>query len=457
MQYPLLLLTLLYCTFLQSAELTRTKVENDEEDRPLEIQDLPLEIQDKIRLDVLEYLLRTPSDVHLWRTIMPPISYDCKGPTTDVRLVCMSQDGSKAATSSDGTITVLIWNLNKEPTLVASLSGHTQQISALYMTPDASLLISGSEDATLRLWNLRRHWEPRSLLDPRDPASDSRLLKQPDNAHSKRISALYLTHDCLSALSGSDDGTVVFWNFTDQDDIDAYVIIKADCPIAYVCLASLRTRLYAIIKCTHAGRGRKQALFLYVDISDPKRPNRNISPEICDQLKRQSASISFSDNWDLVEEPTYKITLLGGNNLEIPDILELVGHTQQISSLDISRDDRWLITGSSDTATIVWDLQSKQEYLKYILRKYNNRVLSVAIGGNGRKALVGTAATAEGGIPTLILWDLAPYYSPMYLKDFIEIYAETLALAARRNQTSASAAIEEPSSASAASGEQTLK
>jgi WD40 repeat protein len=96
--------------------------------------------------------------------------------------------------------TIKIWqigNLEQVPTLTLknTLIGHTDTISALAMSSDRQLLVSGSWDKTVRIWRI----------------STGELLKTLVG-HDILISAIAITTDGKTIISGSKDGVIKFWD-----------------------------------------------------------------------------------------------------------------------------------------------------------------------------------------------------------------------------------------------------
>jgi WD40 repeat protein len=79
--------------------------------------------------------------------------------------------------------------------LIRTLIGHTDIITVLALLPDGRRLISGSEDCTLRVWDL-----------------ESGKTLQMLEGHKSAISALGVTPDGLRVVSGSLNGTVRVWD-----------------------------------------------------------------------------------------------------------------------------------------------------------------------------------------------------------------------------------------------------
>lgn len=78
-----------------------------------------------------------------------------KGHADAVGEIAISQDGQLLATGSDDQ-TIKLWNLTTGQPL-RTFSGHSDQITALAISPDAEILVSGGgiEDGSIKLWNLK--------------------------------------------------------------------------------------------------------------------------------------------------------------------------------------------------------------------------------------------------------------------------------------------------------------
>jgi len=80
----------------------------------------------------------------------------------------------------------------------------------------------------------------------------------------------------------------------------------------------------------------------------------------------------------------------------------LSGHESKISSVAISPDNHWLVTGSSDTTARLWNLTAK-DTLKtaIVLSGHENEISSVMISPNSQWLVTRDSDT------TALLWDLA--------------------------------------------------
>ena len=113
--------------------------------------------------------------------------------------VAFSRDGTLlAAGSREGAIKV--WNVTSEAE-VATIEGHTDQVTSLDFSPDGSMLASGSIDSTVEIWNVAT-WATSATLD----------------GHAERIGKVAFVSDGKLA-SVSFDGTVRLWNVTTKSQI----------------------------------------------------------------------------------------------------------------------------------------------------------------------------------------------------------------------------------------------
>ncbi len=76
------------------------------------------------------------------------------------------------------------------------MQGHSETIFSVVFSPDGRHLASGSDDNTIKLWNLELKKEAATL-----------------QAHSGGVASLAFTRDGRYIASGSFDKTVKIWSF----------------------------------------------------------------------------------------------------------------------------------------------------------------------------------------------------------------------------------------------------
>ena len=82
-----------------------------------------------------------------------PVGKPLTGHVRGVTSVAITPDGSRIVSGSlDATIR--IWDLAKGTPVGEPLTGHAGEVTAVAVTPDGRRIVSGSLDATIRIWDL---------------------------------------------------------------------------------------------------------------------------------------------------------------------------------------------------------------------------------------------------------------------------------------------------------------
>uniref|UniRef100_A0A671KZS5 WD repeat-containing protein 48 n=1 Tax=Sinocyclocheilus anshuiensis TaxID=1608454 RepID=A0A671KZS5_9TELE len=108
---------------------------------------------------------------------------------------------------------IFLWDVNTLTALTASnntvttssLSGNKDSIYSLAMNQTGTVIISGSTEKVLRVW---------------DPRTCAKLMKL--KGHSDNVKSLLLNRDGTQCLSGSSDGTIRLWSLGQQRCIATY-------------------------------------------------------------------------------------------------------------------------------------------------------------------------------------------------------------------------------------------
>ena len=297
-----------------------------------------------------------------------------------------------------------------------TLSGHDAPVIVVEYSPDGSLIASGSEDATVRLWD----------------SSDGSLVHEL-NGHTEIVNDLSFSPDGTILASASNDGSVRFW------DVDDGNLIRTIDPLidrVYNVEFSPDGNLIAIggHKCFIELRHVKSGIFRR-SLHQPKCVERyqgtvsywgidftSDGEEIITGEGRSCCGGSIQ-RWE-VEKYVYP-TLLEGYQLRARDLdispddttltvafigssvfwlmdaengslLEtFTGHTYRVNSVVFSPDGKLIASGSRDKTIGLWDLDGT---LIYNLEAHTDAINSIAFSPNGR------ALASASDDKTIIVW-----------------------------------------------------
>ena len=105
---------------------------------------------------------------------------------------------------------IKIWNL-KDSKAPITIPGHIDGVTSIAISPDGNLLASsGSSVHRISLWNLKKGEFIKFL-----------------SGHTKDINSIAFMSDGTTLVSGSDDGTIRFWNTKEGNQLKTYEGISA--------------------------------------------------------------------------------------------------------------------------------------------------------------------------------------------------------------------------------------
>jgi WD40 repeat protein len=237
-----------------------------------------------------------------------------------VNSIAISCDGHILASGSDDK-TIRLWDLNSKQ-LLATLTGHSQAVKSVAFSPDGEILASASDDKTIKLWNLNTHREIYTLV-----------------GHSSGVkSVVFCPGDGGILASGSWDKTIKLWNMNTGTEI--FTLTGHQLQVSAVAFSP-------------------------------------ISPYL--------ASASFDRTIRLWKLP---LNFASKKEFENCPCYTLSGHTWAVLTLAFSPDGKILATGSDDNTIKLWDANTGQ--LIHTLLGHSWSVVALTFSTNGETLISGS-------------------------------------------------------------------
>ena len=320
------------------------------------------------------------------------------GHTGWVLSVAISPDGRTALSGSDDK-TLKLWDLATGREL-RTFTGHSGRVKSVAISPDGRTALSGSEDKTLKLWDLATGRELRTFAGHAHSVSSVAISPDGRTALSgSEDETLYGSED--KTLYGSRDKTLKLWDLATGKELRSFTghpgsfYSVAISPDGRTALSGSEDNT---LKLWDLATGRKLRSFTGHTVSVSSVA---ISPD-------GRTALSGSGGWS------------GDNTLKLWDLATgkelrtFTGHTHSVSSVAISPDGRTALSGSWDRTLKLWDVATGRELRSFT--GHTGWVRSVAISPDGRTALSG-AGRIYGGVDntvdnTLKHWDLTGIEEP---------------------------------------------
>ena len=326
-----------------------------------------------------------------------------EGHTESVNSARLSGDRCFAVSgSSDGTIK--LWEVVSGHCL-RTLNGHTSGVQSVFLSAGGRYALSGGSDWTLKLWDV-----------------SSGCCLRTFEGHTAGVTSVVLSPGARQALSGSDDGTLMLWNtgngaarkspwemsgilgteaaaavesqFQEQLDASRLDLEQGDSRNA----AEALRRARALPGCQWHPEALRAWRGLYVLL--PKRAFTAGWEERTLEGHAEAVSSVF-----LSRDGRYALSGSRDQTLKLWDVASgrclrtLEGHTRAIGSVALSGDACYALSGSNDCTLRLWEIPSG-----CCLRTFEGHtewVYSVSLSANGRYALSGSADR------TLKFWDVS--------------------------------------------------
>ena len=255
-------------------------------------------------------------------------------------------------------------NAEDDPALIRTFSGHSFSVRSVAFSPDGCYALSGSEDKTLKLWDVNRGNCLRTFI-----------------GHSDYVRSVAFSPDGRYALSGSEDQTLKLWDINSGTQIRTFRGYSD----AVMSVAFSPDGRYAL-----SGNYDKTLKLWDINSGTEIRTFRGHSVWV--------SSVAFSPDGRYALSGSYDNTLKLWDINSGEEIRAFSGHSDNLCSVAFSPDGRYALSGSCDKTLKLWVINSGEEIRTF--RGHIDFIRSVAFSPDGCYALSGSSDH------TLKLWDI---------------------------------------------------
>ncbi|CAD8195753.1 unnamed protein product [Paramecium octaurelia] len=294
-----------------------------------------------------------------WKNIKMNEQIKLEGHESSVNSVSISPDGTILASGSADN-SIRMWDI-KTGQLKAKLVGHENAVNQISFSPDGTILASVSGDRTIRLWDVK-----------------TGLLKAQLDGHSNAVLTVCFSPDNTILASGSADHSVRLWDITTRL-VKARLVGHSNS----VCFSPDGTILAS-------GSGDNSIRLWDVKTKEQKAQlngHRDYVRSVCYSPDGKMLASCSADNsirlWD-VKTGQQKV--------------QLDGHSQGVLSISFSPNGATIASGSRDNSIRLWDVITGQQMVK--LEDHRDFVKSVCFSPDGK-----TLASGSGD-KSIRLWDV---------------------------------------------------
>ena len=289
----------------------------------------------------------------------PKLRATLEGHKQQVFSVAYSPDGKTLASGSNDK-TIKLWDV-KTGKERATFEGHTEGVQSVAYSPDGKTLASGGEDKTIKLWDIKTGKERATL-----------------EGHRAWVKSVVYSPDGKTLASGSDDRKIKLW--------DAKTGKK---------LATLRGHTESVLSLAYSPDGKTLASGSWdktIKLWDAK-------------TGKELATLKGHTDWgvwSVAFSPDGKTLASGSGDKTIKlwdvktgkELATLEGHIEEVSSVAFSPNGKRLASGGHDIT--IWDVRTGKE--QATLKGHKGDVISVAYSPDG--TTLASASTDK----TIKLW-----------------------------------------------------
>ncbi|AOW99467.1 hypothetical protein BJP34_08370 [Moorena producens PAL-8-15-08-1] len=293
--------------------------------------------------------------------------------------------------------------------LLSTLSGHGDSVNAVAVTPDGTMVISGSSDHTVKVWNLNTGVEIRTFT-----------------GHTSPVNAVAVTPDGTRVISGGSDHTVRVWNLATGKEIQRFnghshpVVAVAVTPngkeVVSVSVANYKSmkawdletgeeltikghrdfvRTVAITSDNRLISGGKRGTVKVWDLTNGKMifTLRHIPETLYPYflvtyslMRLYVIAVTLDGKWLISGYGHQGRNMITIWNLETKEkAFTLKGHKNSISALAVTPDGKQVIYSCFDNTLKIWDRESEKEIFSFIA--HDDLIYDIKITRDGNKII----------------------------------------------------------------------
>jgi WD40 repeat protein/serine/threonine protein kinase len=292
-----------------------------------------------------------------------------------------------------------------------SFNGHPNSVTAVSVSPDGRLVLSGSTDGTTRLWDAETGEHVRSF-----------------DGHLSEVTSVVFSADGRTALTGSSDRSLRYWNVDNGKCIRTFeghtsTVNSVDLSIdnrralsggydktvriwdveTGTCIRTLDRNTDSVVSVSISRDGRHALIGCgrIVSLWNMESGHR-LGEFIGHAGTVESVALSFSGRQALSGGTDKTVRLWDVDTCKSLRVFE--GHESPVTSVCLSSDGRWALSGSWDKTIRLWDATTGQ--CVRIFEGHAERISSVSLSANGRWALSGSGSLTEGFENAVRMWEL---------------------------------------------------
>jgi len=285
-----------------------------------------------------------------------------KGHASAVGGVAVTPDG-KTVVSGSNDSTLKVWDLETGQCR-ATFKGHTADVNNVVVTPDGRTVVSSSEDKTLKVWDL-----------------ETGQCRATFKGHTADIMGLVVTPDGRTVVSGSWDTTLKVWDLETGQ-----------------CRATFEGHIDGVLGVVVTPDGRTVVSGSW----DKTLKVWDLETGQCRATFK--GHTSFVLGVAVTPDGRTVVSGSGDKTLKVWDLetgqcrATFEGHTDDINDVAVMPDGRTVVSSSEDKTLKVWDLETGQ--CRATFKGHTSFVLGVAITPDGRTVV------SSSDDNTLKVWDL---------------------------------------------------